>query len=131
MNRPHRRDRGFTLMELMVVIVILGLLVSIVAVNYDDIFKDASQGTAKAQMAHIEEAIKLYRLKHRKLPESLQDLVSDGKLESVPKDPWDGEYQYTRIDKTKFELKCLGQDQAEGGEGADEDFTLHDTAEKQ
>ena len=72
-----QRGRGaFTLIELMVVIVILGLLVTLVAPNFQKIFGESKIGITKAQLANIEKAIDLYRLQKGNLPDSLSDLIS-------------------------------------------------------
>lgn len=125
--RPARRAQGFTLIELMVVIVILGLLVTIVAPNFTGILGKSKRDIAIAQMANLEKTIDIYRLQKGKLPDTLEDLVSAELMDSVPKDPWDGEYQYSKIDRKKYELKSLGADGAEGGtDEEDMDLTRED-----
>ena len=70
------RTHGFTLIELMVVIVILGLLVGIVGPNVMRYLVKGRRSTAKTQMAQFEQAIDSFRLDKRRLPDSLADLVS-------------------------------------------------------
>ena len=70
-----RSERGFTLVELMVVIVILGGLVALVGVNVFGAAEEAAVRTAETQLHHFTEAITLYRLQHRRLPRDLAELT--------------------------------------------------------
>jgi len=131
MRIRHRLDRGFTLIELMVVIVILGLLVTIVAPRFGNILEDAKVDIARTQMVNLEKTVDIFRLQKGRLPDTLDELVTAGLMESVPTDPWGGNYQYSRTDKKRYELTCLGADGVEGGtEEEDMDIKREDIHKK-
>ena len=127
-----RRRSGFTLLEVMVVVFILGLLATIVAPKIMGRTDDARRVKATADMKGIEQALNLYRLYGGGYPtteQGLQALVSrpttppvprqwnpSGYLERVPLDPWGNAYLYVS-DGARFTLKSYGADGVEGGEG--------------
>jgi general secretion pathway protein G len=119
-----RTARGFTLIELMVVITILGLLVAIVAPNVWRSSDTANRKTAEIQMAAVADAVRLYTIDVRRLPSTLDDLVvppRDGReafLETLPKDPWGSlfEYRVTDASHRRFEIVCAGPDRVMGTE---------------
>jgi general secretion pathway protein G len=110
--------RGFTLIELMVVIVILGMLVALVGPNVWHMLTSGTRGAANAQMKGIEDAVRQYVLENRTLPNSLEDLTQVSRttnqpiMEKIPVDPWEQPYQYRRIDAAKksFEIWSYGED---------------------
>lgn len=127
--RRTRRQRGFSLIELMVVITIIGLLGGIVGVNVYRYMKTATINTTKTQMRNIEGAINQFRMEKRRLPDSLDELVGeDGLLDSetVPTDAWNNEFYYEPQGSKEFELISWGADGVEGGEGEDADITRDD-----
>jgi general secretion pathway protein G len=128
--------RGFTLVELMVVVAIIGLLATIVAVNVFNQVPKANLARVTADMSSIENAVGLYKLDTGRYPQTLQDLwvrPSNARRwgpdpylsKRPPKDPWGNEYLYQRTGR-QVELISYGADGAPGG--VDEDADLSSTA---
>ena len=119
-------SQGFTLIELMVVMVIIGLLAATVVPKFFGQVDKAMQQDAQAQIELLGQALDLYRLEKHKYPtsdEGLEALKSYLK-KNVPKDPWGNEYIYESPGKEGrgYDLISLGADNAEGGEGTDKDI---------
>jgi len=133
--------RGFTLIEIMVVMVILGILAGLIIPRIMGRPEEARRTKARIQIESIETALKLYKLDNGSYPtteQGLQALVeppSVGKLASawreggylekgrVPKDPWDNEYVYLCPGiHGDFDLVSYGSDGETGGEGKDMDI---------
>ncbi|WP_417568147.1 type II secretion system major pseudopilin GspG [Marinobacter sp.] len=140
LNTP-KRSRGFTLIEIMVVMVILGLLVAIVAPNIMGRSDQAKVTVAETQLNNIANALDLYRLDNSHYPSSqqgLEALVSkpsgspepknwnpDGYLKSVPEDPWGAEYQYVSPGtEGPYDLYSYGSDGQPGGDGDAADISV-------
>ena len=124
-TRRARNQRGFSLIELMVVITIIGLLGGIVGVNVYRMMKKATISTTKTQMRNIEAQIQAFRLEKRRLPETLDELVGeDGFLDTdeVPTDSWNHDFFYEPQGSRDYELISWGADGVEGGEGEDADI---------
>ena len=130
-TRPARR--GFTLAELMVVIVIIGLLATLVVPNVVKRLFKAQRTKASADISAISQAVDLYLIENNgTYPESLEALVTPDengesflKQEVVPKDPWGNEYYYEPpAGGSKYRIYSYGKDGAPGGEGDDADITL-------
>ncbi len=132
-----QKRAGFTLVELMVVIVIIGLLATVVAINVLPSQDKAMVGKARADISVLEQAIETYRLDNLAFPDDLQALVSapaglarperyrqGGYVRRLPKDPWGNPYQYRRPSAHggQFDVYSLGADGREGGEGDDADL---------
>ena len=140
MLRDRLTDRGFTLIELMVVIVILGILAGLIVPRIMGRPEEARRMKARVQIESIETALKLYKLDNGYYPtteQGLQALVEPpavgqlprawregGYLEKgkVPKDPWGNEYVYLCPGiHGDFDLVSYGADGEPGGEDKDQD----------
>ncbi len=132
-------SRGFTLIELMVVLVILGVLGALIVPKVMDRPDEARVMAAKQDIAAITQALKLYRLDNMRYPsteQGLQALVTKptlapvpgnwktgGYLEKLPNDPWGTPYQYLQPGRHgDMDLFSLGADGQSGGEGNDADI---------
>jgi len=130
---------GFTLIEIMVVMVILGILASLVVPKIMSRPDEARAVAARQDIASIQQALKLYKLDNLRYPsteQGLQALVtkpttnplpknwkSDGYLERLPKDPWGASYMYLNPGlHGEIDIMSLGADGAAGGEGNDADI---------
>jgi len=118
-------NRGFTLIEVLVVVVILGILAAIVVPNIMDKPGQAKITKAKADIRAIESAFNMYRLDNHVYPstdEGIEALVAGEYLSRMPKDPWNHPYQYLSPGvQGKIDIFTLGRDEAQGGEGEDAD----------
>lgn len=131
-----RSTSGFTLIEVLVVVVILGILAAIVVPNIMSKPGEARIAKAKTDIRAIEQALNLYRLDNGSYPttdEGLEALVkpptaagsnykSGGYLPRVPKDPWGRPYQYLNPGiNGPIDIYTLGRDNQQGGQGEDAD----------
>jgi general secretion pathway protein G len=126
-NLPGRNE-GFTLVELMVVIVIIGLLATIVIINVMPAADRAAVTKARADIATLEQGIDIYRLDNLRYPtseEGLQALVAGEMIRRLPNDPWNRPYLYSAPgrDGKPFTIATLGADGREGGDGDDADIS--------
>ena len=145
MNKLTNRE-GFTLIEIMVVIVILAMLAAIVGPKLMGRTDDAKITDARVQIKNIETALKLYKLDTGSYPSTEQGLGAlvakptvgvipnsykdGGYLESkkMPKDPWGNDYLYVSPgEHGDYDLFSYGADGAKGGEGKNADITSWDT----
>ena len=126
-RRTKRREEGFTLVELMVVIVIIGLLATVVVINVMPASDRAAVTKARADIATLEQGLEMYRLTNMRYPsgsEGLQALVGGSQIRSLPQDPWGNPYRYAAPGRQgrPFEVISYGADGREGGEGNDADI---------
>jgi general secretion pathway protein G len=135
LNALKRADEGFSLIELMVVIVIIGLLTTVVVVNVLPSQDRAMVEKARADVRLIEQALEMYRMDTLKYP-SLEDGISvltdvprgnsfrtEGYIKALPRDPWGNEYQYLFPgEHSKFDVFSYGADGRPGGEGLNADI---------
>ncbi|MEY2714126.1 MAG: hypothetical protein RIT24_469 [Planctomycetota bacterium] len=115
-----RRDDGFTLIEIMVVILIIGLLATFVAPNVISMGDGAKVTKAQGDIKILYDQAKIYRFRNSKIP-TLEDLTTpDAKghsyIENMGKDPWDNDYVIREIDRNTFEVVSWGPDRQEGTE---------------
>lgn len=142
LKMEKRKPGGFTLIELMVVIVILGILAGLVLPRFMGRTEEAKKTKARLQIENLEAALKLYKLDIGAYPTTEQGLEAlvqkpstgvipknwreGGYLEKakVPEDPWGRPYVYMSpgIKNRDFDLKSLGADGEEGGEGENGDI---------
>lgn len=143
-NGSARLAAGFTLIEILIVVVILGILAGIVVVNVMDRPDQARMVAARNDVVAISNALKLYRLDNGVYPsaeQGLQALVrkpeagdpprnwkAGGYVEKLPKDPWDNEYQYLNPGiHGEVDVFSFGADRRPGGEGYDADIGTWDS----
>ena len=86
-----RRSYGFTLLEMMIVIIIMGILLSIAIPIYSQSIMRARESVLRNDLAELNKLVQQYTLDKQKAPQSLEDLVSAGYIHQVPKDPMTGE----------------------------------------
>ncbi len=132
----QRRQQGFTLLEIMIVIVILGILGSLVVPNLLGNKDKADQQKAATDISTLEQTLDMYRLDNSTYPtteQGLEALVTipspeprnyrdGGYIKRLPKDPWGREYEYMNEDGSVV-IFTLGADGEEGGEGPNKDIS--------
>jgi general secretion pathway protein G len=147
-QRSHReqqiafRQRGFTLIEIMVVVVIIGILIGLVAPNILGRVDESRVTAARTDISTLESALEMYRLDNHHYPSTDQGLDAlvakpngnpeprnwnpQGYLKKgkIPKDPWGNDYRYVSpgSNRQPFEIYSMGADGRDGGEGYDADL---------
>ncbi|KQP23651.1 type II secretion system major pseudopilin GspG [Pseudorhodoferax sp. Leaf267] len=135
--RRRHRHHGFTLIELMVVLVIIGVLAALIVPNVLDRADDARSTAAKTDVNNLVQALRLYRLDNQRYPTAEQGLQAllvkptttpvppnwKPYLEKLPNDPWGRPYQYLNPGiKGEIDVMSFGADGQSGGEGKDADI---------
>jgi len=136
-RRALHQQHGFTLIEIMVVVIILGILAAIVAPNVIGRIGDAQVSAARQDLRGIESALKLYRMDNFAYPTTEQGLAAlvtkpadpsirnwkGSYLEREPKDPWGNSYLYLNPGNNgEIDIYTLGRDGRPGGEDEDADI---------
>ncbi len=136
-NPPRRLSAGFTLIELMVVLLIIGVLAALIVPNVLNRADDARVTAAKTDVHNLMQALKLYRLDNQRYPtaeQGLQALLTKptaapvpnnwkSYLDQLPKDPWGQPYVYLNPGiKGDIDVMSYGADGQSGGEGNDADI---------
>ena len=140
-----KKRSGFTLIEIMVVVVIIGLLAAIVVPNVLVRLEEARRTTAKTQIEAFATSLEMYRLRIGRYPTTQQGLDAlvrkptvspvpnqyppEPFIKNIPLDPWKNPYIYRCPgERGAYDVISMGRDGEEGGEGWDADITNHDSA---
>jgi general secretion pathway protein G len=137
-----KRNSGFTLIEILVVVVILGILGAVVVPQILSRPDSARIQAAQTDIRTLAQALDVYRLDNFQYPSSEQGLEAlverpvgfpepknwnpDGYIKKLPSDPWGSPYVYERTDPSVFALMSYGADGQEGGEGLNADIRFDD-----
>ena len=147
-RKLHGYQAGFTLIEIMVVVIIIGLLAGIVVPNVMDSLDKANVQKARADFKTLQTALKLYRIDNFNYPSTEQGLEalvskpsiapiprnykSNGYIETLPKDPWGSDYQYMSPGEShEYDIYSLGADGVSGGEEQNADLSVWDDGSQQ
>lgn len=145
MNKPNsaiklaqrRLTSGFTLIELMVVLVIIGVLAALIVPSVLDRAEDARATAAKTDVNNLMQTLKLYKLDNQRFPSAEQGLLAllqkpstapippnwKGYIDKLPNDPWGRPYQYLNPGiKSEVDVMSFGADGQAGGEGKNADI---------
>lgn len=139
-SAPISTQKGFTLIEVMIVVAILGVLATLVVVNISGSQDTANVNATKSNLQAVSQALDLYKLDNYRYPttdQGLQALVekpdnarnwpNGGYLKKMPADAWDQEFVYMSPGTDgPYDLFSLGADGAEGGEGPAADISVND-----
>jgi len=134
------RQQGFTLIEVMIVVAILGILATLVVISIGGKQDQAMIQATRSDLQAISQALDLYKLDNYKYPTTEQGLEAlvvkpdnarnwpeGGYLKKVPNDKWGNPFVYISPGSTgAYDLYSLGADGAEGGEGSAADISVHD-----
>ncbi|MCH8551037.1 MAG: type II secretion system major pseudopilin GspG [Natronospirillum sp.] len=141
MLKQGRREAGFSLIELMVVLVIIAVITGLVAQNFIGRDDEARVQAVRADFNSVENALQMYRLDNGHFPsneQGLDALMSEPSgsptprnwrgpyLRSVPRDPWGNDYDYVNHGSNRVEIISYGANGQPGGDGFDADLSSLD-----
>ncbi len=120
MKNSNTRQRGFTLVEILVVIVIVGLLAGIVGPKVFDALTASEEDTCRIQVSSLYATVQMYALANsNRLPDNWDELIQPDEngrvyldqVTEAPKDPWGNEYEIRRLEGRQFEVRSWGPDE--------------------
>jgi len=128
-SKTNKKRAGFTLIEIMVVVLIIGLLVSVVGPNIWNALVKNQASIATTQIRAFHQSLDTYKLQNYKYPDALEDLTQPDPttnqpiLKNIPLDPWQNEYVFETDADGNPVIICYGADGAPGGEGENQDIS--------
>jgi len=129
-SKQHkRRNSGFTLIEIMVVVLIVGLLIGTVGPNIWNALFSSQATVAGNQIRLFHSTLDQYKLEVYRFPDSLDDLTEPNPTTGqpfskvIPLDPWNNEYDYEKDSEGNPFITCYGADGEPGGENENQDIT--------
>ena len=128
--KVFKRTEGFTLIEIMIVVAIIGILSAIVGPQLFNNINKADVTAAKNQIKNFEVALQSYNLENKSYPspdEGLEALVQGGYIKKIPNDPWKNKYVYLSPGNCgDYEIISYGKDGKPGGDGFNADISSCD-----
>ncbi|MCB9680361.1 MAG: type II secretion system protein GspG [Alphaproteobacteria bacterium] len=117
----RRGRRGMTLLEVMIVIAIILMLMGTLAFGLTGMYESARADNARLMITKIDQKVKVYQLRKKKLPDSMEELYRG---EDAPIDPWGNPFLFRKGGKKGYDIVSMGRDGKDGGAGPDEDIKL-------
>jgi general secretion pathway protein G len=137
LHKSLKSSAGFTLIEIMAVVLIIGLLIATVGKPIAQAIFGGTQVRIKSDIQSLEQTITMYKFQERQWPDSLDELLEvqesgEPYLKQTPLDPWGNEYEYEPpTDGSNFIISTLGADGQIGGEGEDTDVSNESLRERE